>query len=55
MIEYRWGECRVGVTDKAILARWHMHGGRVFANCESTIVAPLTATGNIFVTGTEKA
>lgn len=54
MIEYRWGECYVAVADMAILARRHMHGGRIFAGRESTVVASFTATGDLPVTGVEK-
>lgn len=49
MIECRWGEGRVAVTKNAILARWHMHGGRLLANCESAVVASLAATGDLLV------
>lgn len=55
MIECRWGECRVAVTEKAILARWHMHRGRVFADGESTVVTSLATTGDVLVAGVEKA
>jgi len=54
MIEVRWGECCVGVTKNAILARWHMQGRLVLANGESTVVASLAATGDVLVAGAEK-
>ena len=54
MTEYRWGECRVGVTVKAILAGWHMQGGRLLASCESIVVASLATTGDVRVDGVEK-
>ncbi len=55
MIEYRWGECCVGVTNKTILARFHMQSGHVLADCESVVVASLATTGDARVDGAEKA
>ena len=55
MIEYRRGECRIGVTDKTILARLHMQGGRILADCETTVVASLATAGDVRMDGTEKA
>ncbi len=54
MIEVRWGECRVGVTRNAILARWHMQSGVVLTSGESAVVASLAATGDVLVAGAEK-
>ena len=54
MVECRWGECRVGMTKNAILARWHMQVRRLFTGCESIIVASFTAAGDLFVAGVKK-